>query len=140
MSGLKNIKSKIRVIHCNEASMDLIIFVLLGVFFLSSGALAGENLFNSTTAIKNEIHTIGNESLNVVYAPVDTEHHGLIGPAIVADLTGFAYVFDDNIRDHFKSNTSDTFDNTANLGNFIGNPLVHIGVAGVIYGGSILSG
>lgn len=118
----------------------IVVFFLL--LFPACHAFAGEdeNLFNSTAAIKDEIHTIGHEALDVLRTPIDMENYGLIGTVLVAGGVGLTFVFDDNIRDDLRANRSHALDRTADVGSAIGNPLVHIGVAGAIYGGSVLAG
>ena len=116
------------------------LMALFLVFFLTPPAFAGENLFNSPAAIREEASLLGHEALDVLRAPFDTKNDGLFWTLVVAGGTGMTYVFDNDIRKPFRENRSQTFDRMADLGYAIGNPLVHIGLAGAVYGGGLFTG
>jgi membrane-associated phospholipid phosphatase len=116
------------------------LFAVFFLIFLAPRAFAQENLFNSATAMKEEVYSLGDEALDVLRTPIDTKNYGLIGTIVVAGGVGVTYLFDDNIRNDLTANRSGALDMAADVGSTIGNPLVHIGIAGAIYGGSILIG
>jgi len=116
---------------------------LLAAFFALlpiTQAFAGENLFSSASLIQEEALYLRDEALDVLRTPIDTEHNGLFGTVMVAAGVGIAYIFDENIRKPIRENGNQTLDKIANVGNTIGDPLVHIGLAGLVYGGGVLAG
>jgi membrane-associated phospholipid phosphatase len=120
--------------------MRLRLFAVFFVFFLIPPAFAGENLLNCASAIKGEASCLRNEALDVLRTPLDTENNGLLGTFIVAGAVGLTYIFDDDIRKPIREHRNPTLDKMTDVGNAIGNPLIHIGLAGVVYGGGILAG
>lgn len=117
--------------------------ILLAIFFIllpTTQAFAGENLFNSASLIREEASLLRDEALDLLRTPADTEHNGLFGTAMVAGAVGIAYIFDENIRKPFREHGNQTLDKIANVGNTLGDPLVHIGLAGIVYGGGLLAG
>lgn len=116
------------------------LLAVLLVLFLAPQAFAGESLFNSTATMKEEVHTLKSESLNILCTPLDTENHGLLCTLAVAGGVGLTYIFDDGIRRDFRANRSRTLDYATDMGSAIGDPLLHLGIVGAIYGGSILAG
>lgn len=119
--------------------MRYISLIVLIVSLLSTSASAGENIFNSTKAIKEEAARLGEEALEVAKTPVDTEHYGLVGTLAVTGAVGLTYVFDGDIRSKLQANKSKGLDRATDVGNFIGNPFLHLGIAGAIYGGGALA-
>ena len=105
---------------------------------LANSALADENIFNSTTALKEQTIRLGDEALEVVRTPVDTDGYGFVGTLAVAGAVGVTYIFDDNIRTKLQRNQSRGADRVTNAGSFIGNPLLHLGIAAAAYGGGII--
>lgn len=114
----------------------IVLIVLLSV----PAADADDTVFNSTTSIKNGFVRLGNEAVDVVTTPVDVKGYGLIGTLATAGAVGLTYVFDDDIRDKLWGSRSGTLETAADVGDIIGNPLVHLGVAGLVYGGGIVAG
>ncbi|TWJ13322.1 phosphatase PAP2 family protein [Geobacter argillaceus] len=119
--------------------MYYLIISLLFLFTLNSSALAEENLFNSYAAIKEETIRVKDEAGDFLTTPVDTDHYGLVGTLAVVGATGLTYVFDKNIRDEVQSTKSKTLDKITDVGSFIGEPLLHIGIAGTVYVGALLA-
>ena len=119
--------------------MRCLIITLLFLFTLNSAALAGNNLFNSSAAIKEEAIRVKEEAGDFLTTPFDTDNYGLIGTLAVAGATGLTYVFDSDIRDRVQGNKNNALDRATDVGNFIGNPFLHIGLAGAVYGGGILA-
>jgi len=103
-------------------------------------AFAGENFFSSASIIQEEASYLRDEALDLLRTPTDTEHNGLFGTVMVAGGVGLVYIFDENIRKPVREHGNQTLDKIANVGSAIGNPLVHIGMAGIVYGGGVLAG
>ncbi len=115
------------------------VLVVMIVVMLSAPALAAETIFNSTKAVKEEAVRLGDEALDVVKTPVDTELYGLIGTLAVTGAVGLTYVFDGDIRNKVQANKSTGMDRATDVGNFIGNPFLHLGIAGAVYVGGALA-
>ena len=120
--------------------MHLRLFAVFFVFFMIPPAFAEENPLNCAPAIKEEASCLRNEALDFLRTPLDTENGGLLGTVIVAGAVGLTYIFDDDSRKPIRENRNPTLDKITDIGNAIGNPLIHIGLAGVVYGGGILAG
>lgn len=118
----------------------LLLSVVLGAFLLAPCAEAEDNIFNSTTAIKDGFVHLGNEAVDVVTTPIDVRGYGLIGTLATAGAVGLTFVFDDDIRDKLQGTKSGALETATDVGGIIGNPFVHLGVAGVVYGGGLLAG
>lgn len=103
-------------------------------------AFAGEKFFSSASITQKEALYLRDEASDVLRTPADTEHDGLFGAVMVAGAAGLAYIFDENIRKPVREHGNQTLDKIANVGSSIGNPLVHIGMAGMVYGGGVLAG
>jgi membrane-associated phospholipid phosphatase len=123
-----------------RASVRLILLAAFFALLPVTQAFAGENFFSSVLIIQEEASYLREEALDVLHTPTDTEHNGLFGTVMVAGGVGIAYIFDENIRKSIREHGNQTLDNIANVGNAIGNPLVHIGMAGMVYGGGVLAG
>lgn len=117
-----------------------LITTLLCLVLFADHAPAADNLFTSTAAIRQEAGRLGDEALEVLKTPVDTEHYGLAGTLAVAGAVGLTYVFDGDIRGKVQANRGSTLDRAADAGSLIGNPFVHLGVAAAVYGGGIVAG
>lgn len=113
--------------------------VCIALIALSRGALADDNIFNSTKALKEQTMRLGEEALEVVKTPLDTDGCGLVGTLAVAGAVGLTYVFDGDIRTRLQGNKSKGLDNATDAGNLVGDPFLHIGIAAAVYGGGILT-
>lgn len=105
---------------------------------LSNTVQADDNIFNSTKALKEEAVRLGDEALEVVKTPLDTEGYGLAGTLAVAGAVGLTYVFDDDIRTKLQGSKNKGMDKATDVGNLAGNPFVHLGIAAAVYGGGII--
>ena len=115
------------------------LLIVLMVFFAAPFAKAEDNIFTSTTVLKEQVKRLGNEGLEVIETPVDVKNYGLIGTLAVAGGVGFTYLFDNDIRKKVQGTKGKTLDKATDAGEIIGNPFVHLGIAGVVYGGGILT-
>ncbi|HYS42347.1 MAG TPA: phosphatase PAP2 family protein [Geobacteraceae bacterium] len=118
----------------------LVLVTLLGLVVFAGHALAADTVFTSTAEIKKEAVRLGNEALEVVTTPVDTEGYGLVGTLTVAGAVGLTYVFDADIREKVQGLKGKTLDKSADAGSIIGDPFVHLGIAAAVYGGGALAG
>lgn len=123
-----------------RASVRLILLAAFFALLPITQAFAGENLFSSASIIQEEASYLRDEALDVLRTPIDTEHNGLFGTVMVAAGAGMVYIFDENIRKPIRKHGNQTLDKIATVGSTIGNPLVHIGMAGMVYGGGVLAG
>ncbi len=112
----------------------------LCVMAFAGHALAADTVFTSTAEIKKEAVRLGDEALEVVKTPIDTENYGLIGTLAVAGAVGLTYVFDSDIRDKVQANKNHALDKATEVGNIVGDPFVHLGIAAAVYGGGALAG
>ncbi len=123
---------------CRSHMRHLVVAITVLVLF-ASGALAEEDLSPGTLTVKGEIQRFGGEALDVVKTPIDTEGYGLIGTLAVGGAVGLTYVFDSDIREKVQGIKSNTLDTAADVGDIIGNPYVHLGVAAAVFGGGVLA-
>lgn len=118
----------------------LLLLIVLVVFFVVPCASAEDNVFTSTTALKEEAVRLRNEAVDVVTTPIDIKGYGLIGTLVTTGAVGLTYIFDADIRNELQGTKSSALDTATDAGNIIGNPWIHLGIAGALYGGGILAG
>jgi len=114
------------------------LMVCIVLLALSNVALADENIFNSTNALKEQTMRLGDEALEVVKTPLDTDGYGFVGTLAVTGAVGLTYVFDDNIRNKLQRTKSRGMDRATDVGSLIGDPFLHLGIAAAVYGGGIV--
>ena len=117
----------------------LTLLIVLMVLFMPPLAKAEDNIFTSTAVLKEQVSRLGNEGLEVIATPVDVRNYGLISTLAVAGGVGITYLFDDDIRKKVQGTKGNTLDKAADAGEIIGNPFVHLGIAGAFYGGGLLA-
>jgi hypothetical protein len=115
------------------------IAVMLVALAMASSAWGDENIFNSVTAIEDATLRIGAEAAQVVATPIDTDGYGLLGTLATAGAVGLTYIFDEDIRDKLQGAKSSDLDKAADVGNILGSPYLHIGLAATLYGGAIIA-
>lgn len=111
------------------------VFSWLILFSLCCGLLpsrgyAGENLFNSTTAIKDELGRLSAEGQLFVKAPYDPY---LAQSAAVAGVFAVSYLLDRKINSEFAGSHSGVMRGITDFGNDASNPMLHLGIAAAIY-------
>jgi hypothetical protein len=111
-------------------------FVLLA---LSSEVFAEDTIFNSSKTLKEQVVRLGDEALEVVKTPLDTDGYGFVGTLAVAGAVGLTYVFDGDIRTRLQGSRSTGLDKVTDVGNLVGDPYLHLGIAAAVYGGGILA-
>jgi hypothetical protein len=114
------------------------IMVCIAFLALSNIAAADENIFNSTAVLKDQVGRLGDEALEVVKTPLDTDGYGFVGTLAVTGAAGLTYIFDDNIRNKLQGNKSNGMDKATDAGSLVGNPFLHLGIAAAVYGGGII--
>lgn len=108
--------------------------VLLLCLSIPSRLHAGENLFNSTNAIKGELGRLSGEGALFLAAPVKPY---LAESAAVAALFALTYVFDKDINFEFSGSHGGVMRGVTDFGNDASNPILHLGVAAAIYSAGI---
>jgi hypothetical protein len=119
--------------------MRLPILFALIILCVVPYARAEDSISTSTSVLKDEVLRLGNEGLEVIETPVDVKGNGLVGTLAVAGAVGLTYVFDAEIREKVLGTKSTALNSATDVGEIIGNPFVHLGVAGLFYGGGILA-
>lgn len=116
------------------------LFLIPLVFMLcASPAQAGGALGDVQSFVVQEAEVLGNESADFVTTPFRLDQGEILGTLAVAGAVGLTYVFDNTIRDKVAAHRSSTLDKAADAGNLIGDPFLHLGIAGAVWGGGILA-
>jgi membrane-associated phospholipid phosphatase len=115
------------------------ITVFLVALAISSSAWGDENIFNSVAAVEDATLRIGAEAAQVVLTPIDTDGYGMLGTLATTGAVGLTYIFDEDIRDKLQGAKSNDLDKAADVGNILGSPYLHIGLAAALYGGAIIA-
>lgn len=126
--------------HVRTFSLLPSVLLAISLLVFPGEVLAAENPSPFADAVRKEAGRLGDEALEVLKTPVDTENYGLVGTLAVAGAVGLTYLFDSDIRDKVQANKSGTLDTAADAGSIVGNPFVHIGVAAAVYGGGAIAG
>jgi len=116
-------------------SLILLLIVLCG----APTVRAEDSVFTSATVFKEQAVRLGEEGLEVLTTPVDLKGNGLAGTLAVAGAVGLTYVFDSDIRNKVQGAKSGALNSATDVGEVIGNPFVHLGIAGLFYGGGIIA-
>lgn len=119
--------------------MRSMLLIILMLSCLTAQAFAEEQPVSFGTEVQEELERLGNEGIEVVTAPVDTENYGPLVTLAVAGGVALTYVFDEDIRNKLHGANSGTLNTVADVGSGIGNPFVHLGVAAAVYGGARLA-
>lgn len=106
------------------------LLLLLCSITVPANLYAGQNLFNSGAAIKEELGRISGEGQLFLKAPVDPY---LAQSAAAAGIFAVAYIFDRDARSEFAGSHSGVLRGITDFGNDASNPILHIGVAATIY-------
>lgn len=89
--------------------------------------------------VRNETATLADEGAELVKTPFRVENGAILGTLAVAGAVGLTYVFDTDIRDKVQESRGKTLDKAADAGSLLGNPFLHLGVAGVVWGGGLVA-
>ncbi|AJE03050.1 phosphatase PAP2 family protein [Geobacter pickeringii] len=115
------------------------IWLLVAVAMIPGTVRAEGAVDEVKSFVVQETGTLGNEALEFAVAPFRTDDGALLGTLAVAGTVGLTYVFDNNIREKVAARKGHTLDKATDAGNIIGNPILHLGVAGAVWGGGILA-
>jgi membrane-associated phospholipid phosphatase len=129
----------IRLFDEKNSALSIFLLILLILFSAPRFAEAGDNIFTSATVLKEGVKRLGDEGLEVLKAPIGIQNYGLITTLAVAGGVGVTYLFDNDIRGKVAGTKGRTLDTATDVGEVIGNPFVHLGVAGLVYCGGILA-
>ena len=89
--------------------------------------------------VRDEAITLGDEAGEFLAAPFRTDNSAIWGTLAVAGVVGVTYLYDDDIRDEVRRNRNRTLNRATDTGNIVGHPLLHLGVAGAVWGGGLLA-
>lgn len=90
-------------------------------------------------AVRQEMATVGAEATEFIAAPFRVENGAILGTLAVAGAVGLAFAFDDDIQEKVAEKRGRTLDRGADAGSFAGNPLLHLGIAGAVWGGGLIA-
>lgn len=107
---------------------------------LTATAAIAEDMPWSGEFLSREARTLRDESAAFVTAPFRVDNGALWGTLAVAGAVGVLSQFDEDIRDEVAETRGRTLDRITDAGSLVGNPVIHLGVAGAVYGGGLLAG
>jgi membrane-associated phospholipid phosphatase len=115
--------------------------ILLALLLLAPGSAFPAEPVDVTFSgeITNGARRLGDEAVDLAATPFQTENGNILITLGVAGAVGLTYAFDTQIRDRLTARSSRSLDNAADAGSAIGNPLLHLGLAALTYGGAILA-
>lgn len=122
-----------------KSSLPPLLLILLFIALMNSQALATEEKSSFGATVTQEAVRLKDEAVEVVTTPLDTEGYGLWGTLAVGGAVGLTYLFDEDIRDKVQANRSGTLNTAADIGGVVGSPLLHLGIAGAVYGSGVLA-
>lgn len=114
-------------------------FFLIAVIIVLTTAGRGSADEGVSAAVRQEMATVGNEAAEFLAAPFRTDNGAILGTLAVAGAVGLTYVFDDEIREKVADNRGNTLDKATDAGSLVGNPLLHLGIAGAVWGGGLMA-
>lgn len=117
--------------------MTRFILAICLVFTLSFSCLAEEKGVGAF--VRDEALTLRDEAGEFLSAPFRIEGGEIVGTLAVAGAVGLVYAFDDDIRGKVQGIRGRSLDRAAEAGSLIGNPFVHLGIAGAVFGGGVLA-
>lgn len=111
--------------------------VVLAVGLL--GAPQGARAADVGGFVRDEAATLRDETGEFLVAPFRTDSGAVWGTLAVAGAVGVVCLFDDDLRDEIRRHRGQDLDRAADVGNLAGHPLLHLGVAGAVWGGGVLA-
>lgn len=118
------------------ARLALLLFLMLCCSALFPSPLhAGENLFNSGAAIKEELGRLGSEGKLFLTAPVDPY---LAQTGAAAGLIAVAFIFDKQLSSNGSHHG--VLRGITDVGSDASNPFLHLGIAATVYTAGAASG
>ena len=123
--------------HVKQSFLTRILLVIL--LLAPAGAFPAENGdVTFSGEISNGARRLGDEAVDLVATPFQIENGNILVTLGVAGAVGLTYAFDTQIRDKLSARTNRSQNDAADAGSLVGNPLVHLGLAALTYGGAIL--
>lgn len=113
------------------------IAVVFAAAFLA--AAQGARAADVDEFVRDEAATLRDEAGEFLAAPFRTDSGAVWGTLAVAGVVGVTYLFDDDIRDEVRRSRGRDLDRATDVGNLVGHPLLHLGVAGAVWGGGLLA-
>lgn len=89
--------------------------------------------------VRQELPVFGDEAVQVIKTPVDTDGYGMLGTLAALGGAGLTYIYDGDIRTKVQGARGKSLDRAADAGSIIGNPFLHVGVAATVYAGGLLA-
>ncbi len=118
--------------------MSLAFVVALTLLSGTQGAHAADN-GGVGAFVSDEAVTLRDEAGEFLAAPFRTDNSAIWGTLAVAGAVGVTSLYDDDIRDEVRRSRGRTLDRATDAGNIVGHPLLHLGVAGAVWGGGLLA-
>lgn len=126
----------VAVWRARKLPLAVAVFLLIVISVQEGGAAESGSIgsFVSTEAV-----TLRDETGEFLATPFRTGNGEVIGTLAVAGAVGLTYLFDYDIRDEVRRTHGRNLDRAVDAGNIVGNPFLHLGVAGAVWGGGVLA-
>ena len=123
-----------------KVGMRFCFVVCLTVILCSPSSLPAAQLsfFNMST-VRHESVRLGTETKALVSTPFDVKNGGIWGALAATGATAVAYIFDQDIRGNLADSRSSSLDSLTEAGSLVGNPFLHLSIAGAVYGGGVVA-
>ncbi|GAM10827.1 PAP2 superfamily protein [Geobacter sp. OR-1] len=128
-------RRKLATGSCNTLFMLTFVAAVLGP---SGESWGGESAFAPVGEMKSAAVRIADEAVEIGKAPFGIENNGLLTTALVAGSIAVTALYDEDIRDKVATRKGGNLDRAADIGSFVGDPFVHLGIAAAVYSGGIL--
>ncbi|OGW34133.1 MAG: phosphoesterase [Nitrospirae bacterium GWC2_56_14] len=123
-----------------RVEMRLFLTVCLTIFLFSPSCLpAAEVPFFNMSTVRHESVRLGTQTKSLVTKPFDVKNGGIWGTLAATGATAVAYIFDQDIRGNLADSRSSSLDSLTEAGSIVGNPFLHLGIAGAVYGGGVVA-
>lgn len=123
-----------------RVGMRLCLTVCLTLILFSPSSLpAAQVPFFNMSTVRHESVRLGTETKALASKPFDMKNGGIWGTLAVTGATAVAYIFDQDIRGNLADSRSSSLDSLTEAGSLVGNPFLHLGIAGAVYGGGVIA-
>jgi membrane-associated phospholipid phosphatase len=89
--------------------------------------------------ISSGARRLGNGAADLVVTPFQFENGNIFITLGVAGVVGLTYTFDKQIQEKLTARPNSSLNKAADAGSLLGDPYLHLGLAALVYGGSILA-
>jgi hypothetical protein len=117
----------------------LVAVVLAAILWPVTPVQGSDFAFSGMSTARQEITRLTAQSKDLVAVPFDPDNDAFWGTAGAVGATAAAYLFDHKIRESLNGSRSSSLDDATDAGSLIGNPILHLGIAGLVYGGGVLA-